>query len=142
MVALNNEPLLSRKSELKEAEERARALIESQSDLIVLRDANRRLTFVNDTFCSYAGKKRTELIGTDYCLPVIEQGDDATAPGGTRVHDQKTQTAFGPRWIAWRETLVRPHANAPADFQCVGRDVTDRTARAHALGLARDYAIS
>src|SRR3569623_2085594 len=141
-VALHNEALIDRNWELKEAEERARALCESQSDLIVLRDANRRLTFVNDTFCSYAGKKRTELIGTDYCLPVIEQGDDATEPGGTRVHDQKTQTAFGPRWIAWRETLVRPHANEPAEFQCVGRDVTDRAESEHALGLARDHAIS
>jgi signal transduction histidine kinase/DNA-binding response OmpR family regulator len=73
---------------------------------------------------------------------VIEQGDDATESGGTRVHDQKTQTAFGSRWIAWRETLVRPHANERAEFQCVGRDVTDRAESEHALGLARDHAIS
>jgi len=141
-VALHNEALIDRNWELKEAEERARSLFESQSDLIVLRDAHQRLTFVNDTFCAYAGKKRMELIGTDYCLPVVEQGDDATEPGGSRVHDQKTQTTFGPRWIAWRETLVRPHANEPAEFQCVGRDVTDRTESEHALGLARDHAIS
>lgn len=141
-VALHNEALIDRNWELKEAEERARNLFESQSDLIVLRDASQRLTFVNDTFCAYAGRARADLIGTNYLLPVIEQGDDATEPNGTRVHDQKTQTALGPRWIAWRETLVRPHANEPAEFQCVGRDVTDRTESEHALGLARDHAIS
>jgi len=141
-VALHNEALIDRNWELKEAEERARNLFESQSDLIVLRDASQRLTFVNDTFCAYAGRARTDLIGTNYLLPVIEQGDDATEPNGTRVHDQKTQTALGPRWIAWRETLVRPHANEPAEFQCVGRDVTDRAESEHALGLARDHAIS
>lgn len=141
-VALHNEALIDRNWELKEAEERARKLFESQSDLIVLRDASQRLTFVNDTFCAYAGRARTDLIGTNYLLPVIEQGDDATEPNGTRVHDQKTQTALGPRWIAWRETLVRPHANEPAEFQCVGRDVTDRAESEHALGLARDHAIS
>ncbi len=141
-VALHNEALIDRNWELKEAEERARSLFESQSDLVVLRDASQRLTFVNDTFCAYAGKPRAELIGTPYLLPVIEQGDDATEPGGTRIHDQKAQTTFGPRWIAWRETLVRPHANEPAEFQCVGRDVTDRTESEHALGLARDHAVS
>jgi PAS domain S-box-containing protein len=141
-VALHNEALIDRNWELKEAEERARNLFESQSDLIVLRDASQRLTFVNDTFCAYAGRARADLIGTNYLLPVIEQGDDATESNGTRVHDQKTRTALGPRWIAWRETLVRPHANEPAEFQCVGRDVTDRAESEHALGLARDHAIS
>ena len=141
-VALHNEALIDRNWELKEAEERARNLFESQSDLIVLRDASQRLTFVNDTFCAYAGRARADLIGTNYLLPVIEQGDDATEPNGTRVHDQKTQTALGPRWIAWRETLVRPHANESAEFQCVGRDVSDRAESEHALGLARDHAIS
>src|SRR3569623_347494 len=141
-VALHNEALIDRNWELKEAEERARSLFESQSDLIVLRDARQRLTFVNDTICAYAGKQRAEMIGTNYLLPVIEQGDDATESGGTRVHDQKTQTAFGARWIAWREYLVRPHANERAEFQCVGRDVTDRAESEHALGLARDHAIS
>lgn len=141
-VALHNETLIDRNWELKEAEERTRHLFESQSDLVVLRDASQRLTFVNDTFCAYAGRARADLIGTPYHLPVIEQGDDAIAPGGTRIHDQKTQTALGARWIAWRETLVRPHANEPAEFQCVGRDVTDRTESEHALGLARDHAIA
>jgi len=125
-VALHNEALIDRNWELKEAEERARSLLESQSDLIVLRDANQRLTFVNDSFCAYAGKTRAELLGTDYFLPVIEQSDAVTEPNGTRVHDQKIQTALGPRWIAWRETLIRPHANEPAESQCVGRDITSR----------------
>ncbi|CAM5510665.1 histidine kinase OS=Afipia felis OX=1035 GN=barA PE=4 SV=1 [Afipia felis] len=123
-VALHNESLIDRNWELKEAEERARRLFESQSDLIVLRDASGRLTFVNDTFCAYAGKPRADLIGTTYLLPVLEQGGDTTEAGGTRVHDQKIRTAFGPRRIAWRETLIRPHANEPAEFQCVGRDVS------------------
>jgi PAS domain S-box-containing protein len=139
-VALHNESQIDRNWELKEAEERARRLLESQGDLIALRDANQHLTFVNDTFCTYAGKPRADLIGTNYRLPVLEQGDDDDETGGTRIHDQKTQTAFGPRWIAWRETLVRLQANEPAEFQCVGRDVTGRTESEHALGLARDHA--
>ena len=37
-IALHNEALADRNWELKEAEERARSLFESQGDLIVLRD--------------------------------------------------------------------------------------------------------
>jgi signal transduction histidine kinase/DNA-binding response OmpR family regulator len=46
----------------------------------------------------------------------------------------------GPRWIAWREGLVRLDAGQPAEMQCVGRDVTDRTETERALGEARDHA--
>jgi signal transduction histidine kinase/CheY-like chemotaxis protein len=47
---------------------------------------------------------------------------------------------LGPRWIAWREGLVRSDAGRPAEMQCVGRDVTDRTETERALGEARDHA--
>ena len=59
---------------------------------------------------------------------------------GTRVHDQKIESERGPRWIAWRESLVRLDANSPAELQCVGRDVTDRTETEQALAQARDHA--
>ncbi len=53
-IALHNEALADRNWELKEAEERARSLFESQGDLIVLRDADGRITFVNDAYCELA----------------------------------------------------------------------------------------
>ncbi len=59
---------------------------------------------------------------------------------GTRIHDQKIATPLGPRWIAWREGLVRSDAGQPAELQCVGRDVTDRTETERALVRARDQA--
>ena len=53
-VALHNEALADRNWELKEAEERARSLFESQGDLIVLRDPDGCITFVNDAYCELA----------------------------------------------------------------------------------------
>src|SRR5260370_1122856 len=53
-IALHNEALADRNWELKEAEERVRSLFESQGDLIVLRDADGRITFVNDAYCELA----------------------------------------------------------------------------------------
>src|SRR5258708_12374168 len=47
-LALHNEALADRNWELKEAEERARSLFESQGDLIVLRDADGPITSVTN----------------------------------------------------------------------------------------------
>ena len=139
-LALHNEALADRNWELKEAEERARSLFESQGDLIVLRDSDDRITFANDAYCELADRPREVLIGTRFALTVLEQGDAAIEINGTRIHDQKISGPLGPRWIAWREGLVRSDAGQPAEMQSVGRDVTDRTETERALGEARDHA--
>jgi PAS domain S-box-containing protein len=139
-VALHNEALADRNWELQEAEQRARRLFESQGDLIVLRDAEGRITYANDAYCELAQKPRDALIGTRFALEVLEQGDTALEPNGTRVHDQQVSGPLGPRWIAWREGLVRNDAGGPAEMQSVGRDVTDRTESERALAEARDQA--
>src|SRR3979409_1166905 len=139
-LALHNEALADRNWELKEAEERARSLFESQGDLIVLRDADGGITFVNDAYCELAELPRSALGGSHFTRDVLEQGDAAIETNGTRIHDQRVATALGPRWIAWREGLVRSDAGQPAEMQCVGRDVTDRTETERALGEARDHA--
>jgi PAS domain S-box-containing protein len=139
-LALHNEALVDRNWELKEAEERARSLFESQGDLIVLRDAQGTITFANDAFCELAGQARATLVGSQFQLTVLEQGESAIEANGTRVHDQKIASPLGPRWIAWREGLVRFDAGTPAEMQGIGRDVTDRTASERALAEARDQA--
>jgi signal transduction histidine kinase/CheY-like chemotaxis protein len=139
-VALHNEALADRNWELQEAEQRARHLFESQGDLIVLRDAEGCITFANDSYCELAQLPRSALIGSAHTLEVLEQGEPALEPSGTRIHDQKIASPLGPRWIAWREGLVRSDAGQPAEMQCVGRDVTERTETERALGEARDQA--
>jgi PAS domain S-box-containing protein len=139
-LALHNEALADRNWELQEAEQRARSLFESQSDLIVMRDAEGRITFVNDTYCQVAERPREALIGSRFVFEVLEQGDSALDPNGTRIHDQQIATRLGPKWIAWREGLIRADAGQPAELQCVGRDVTDRTETERALSEARDQA--
>lgn len=140
LVTQRNEALADRNWELKEAEERARILFESQGDLVVLRQADGTIRFVNDAYCALAKKSREALLDTRFELPILEQGKVVTDASGTRTHDQKIATATGARWIGWREGLVRSDADQPADIQCVGRDVTDRTETERALSEARDHA--
>src|SRR6202011_3691630 len=135
-IALHNEALADRNWELQEAEQRARSLFESQGDLIVLRDAEGCITFVNDAYCELAGQPRSALIGSKFTPDVLEQGDTALETNGTRIHDQKIAGPLGPRWIAWREGLVRSDAGQPAEMQCVGRDVSGRLETERALAEA------
>jgi PAS domain S-box-containing protein len=139
-IALHNEALADRNWELQEAEQRARSLFESQGDLIVVRDASGAITFVNDTYCELARQPRSALIGSHFTFTVLEQGESALEPNGTRIHDQKIAGPLGLRWIAWREGLIRNDSGQPAEMQCVGRDVTDRTETERALAEARDQA--
>jgi signal transduction histidine kinase/CheY-like chemotaxis protein len=139
-IALHNEALADRNWELKEAEERARSLFEAQGDLIVLRDGNGVVTFANDAYCALAQADRAAIVGTSHRLTVLEQGAVTVDASGTRIHDQKIASRTGPRWIAWREGLVRTDANQRAETQSVGRDVTERMDVERALGEARDHA--
>ena len=132
------EATADRNWELKEEQERAKSFVEAQGDVIVRRDRDGAITYANDAFCTLAACPRVQLLGTTYALPVLEQGDSARLPDGSRTHDQKIATPEGARWIAWREVSVRDDAGT--EMQSVGRDVTDRVEAEHALADARDQA--
>ncbi len=131
------EDLSDRNWELREAEERARSLLEAQGDLIVRRDPDGRVTYANDAFCTLAGKNREALVGKVVDLPVLDRGTMTVLADGTRVHDQKIACGANARWIAWREVAVRGERGS--EVQGVGRDVTDRVEAERALGVARDH---
>lgn len=138
------EELSDRNWELREAEERARSLLEAQGDLIVRRDPNGRITYANDAFCALSGEKPEALIGKTLELPVLERGAMIVLADGTRIHDQKIACGApdkpGARWIAWREVVVRGERGS--EVQAVGRDVTDRVDAERALAQARDQSDS
>jgi PAS domain S-box-containing protein len=134
----HNEELSDRIWELREAEERARSLLEAHGDIIVRRDSLGCITYANDAFCALVGKPLEALIGSAVAVPILEQGTVAVQTDSTRVHDQKIACGEAARWIAWREATVRGETGT--EVQSVGRDVTVRVEAEHALGLARDQA--
>ncbi len=134
------EDLSDRNWELKEGEERAKSFLAAQGDVIVRRDRDNRLSYVNDAFCALAGQERETLLGTSFALAVLEQGDTAVLADRTRMHDQKIAAPDGARWIAWREVDVRAGLGSGAEVQSVGRDVTDRVEAERALAETRDQA--
>jgi PAS domain S-box-containing protein len=132
------EDLSNRLWETREAEERARSLLEAQGDLIVRRDGFGRVTYANDAFCKLAGKPSALLVGSKVDLPALERTAVTIQPDGTRMHDERIDFGTGTRWISWREALVR--GDSGAETQSVGRDVTSHVEAERALALARDQA--
>ena len=138
-LELRIEELSDQLWEAREAEVRARGLLEAQGDLIVRRDARGVVTYANDAWCRFAGQDHSDVIGRAPALAIIEQTEIAVLADGTRAQDQKIDTPLGPRWVAWRDVTVRTEAGT--ETQSVGRDVTDRV-EARALAEAASHAKS
>jgi signal transduction histidine kinase/CheY-like chemotaxis protein len=124
--------------EIREAQERTASFLEAQDDVIVRRDANGAISYVNDAYCALADRRREDLLATPFTLPVLEQGETTVRADGARAYDQKIAAIDGARWIAWREVTVR--ADGASEMQSVGREVTDRVLTERALAVARDQA--
>ena len=128
------ETLRDEKWEIAERETRLADLLRAQGDVIIRKDLQARLTWVNDVFCDTFGKTRAEVIGRPF-LPEVPEGDAprmlasfaglATPPWRIRF-DERVVTTRGPRWIAWEEFAIRDDDGKLIEIQSVGRDVTDR----------------
>jgi signal transduction histidine kinase/CheY-like chemotaxis protein len=134
------EELGDRNWELKELAERGRAFLEALGDVIVRRNSADQITYANDAYGKLAGRAAEALNGSGFALTALEQGPVTALPDGTRIHDQKIESPEGPRWIAWRDVVIRDAASGVSEIQSVGRDVTARTQAEQALSLARDQA--
>jgi PAS domain S-box-containing protein len=130
--------------EIRENEARYRDLLDNQTDLILRRDKDGCLTFVNQAFCRVFGIDRSAVLGRPFS-PRVLAGDRATplAPGGTlrqQRYAQEIETARGPRWFEWDEHTVPAHEAAIPEVQCLGRDITERRRAEAELTEARKQA--
>jgi PAS domain S-box-containing protein len=130
------EGLQDRLWQLAESEEQHRSLVEAQVDLIVQRDPQGRITFVNEGYARLAGRRRLDLVGSTKGLKVIESGPVQMRADGARLIDEAIETAEGVRWIAWIETPARGPGGTAAMLR-MGREVTERVVSERALHEAR-----
>ncbi len=120
-------------AELRESERRYRGLVESQQDLIVRIDTDYRFTFVNDACCRTFGRRREDLLGTQF-LPVVFPDDlpNTLAAVKNLIHPphrislvDRVITSQGIRWIAWEACAILDDGGQVLEYQSVGRDVTE-----------------
>ncbi len=119
-------------AELRESERRHRGLVESQQDLVVRIDRDYRFTFVNDACCRTFGRRREDLLGTQF-FPVVFPDDlpntlsavkDLNHPPHRLSLVDRNITAQGIRWIAWEACAILDDDGSVLEYQSVGRDVT------------------
>ncbi len=129
-------------TERKEAEERYRTVVEEQTELVCRFLPDLTLTFVNDAYCRYFGKKHEELIGTSFMghIPVEdrvyyeEQLFRLSKEEPTRTVEHRVFTPDGEiRWQQWTDRATFDGEGRLVECQSVGRDVTERKLAEEAL---------
>ncbi|HUF83747.1 MAG TPA: bifunctional diguanylate cyclase/phosphodiesterase [Acidimicrobiia bacterium] len=131
----------------RESEQRYRAIVEDQTELICRYQGDGTLTFVNDAYARYFGGTVEELVGVNWLELLPDEGRakaeamlaglDAEHP--VRVHEQHVVIPDGrTRWQQWTNRLVLDDNGDIGEYQAVGRDVTEKwTAEALVVEQAR-----
>ncbi|TAE65530.1 MAG: PAS domain S-box protein [Oscillatoriales cyanobacterium] len=120
---------------LQASESRYRAIIEDQTELICRFLPSGVVTFVNDAYCRYFNKSRSELIGNSF-MPLIWEEDrnfcsdifnslSLQNPAITWEHRVILDTGEI-RWIQWTDRATFDDRGAAIEYQGVGRDISDR----------------
>lgn len=122
-------------SMLRESENRYRAVVENQSELICRFLPDYTVTFVNDALCTYFSKERKQLMGESF-LPLVYEGDREKIAAFYRsftdrkIHDTNEHRVIVKdgevRWQQWNARAVFDDRGTIVEFQTVGRDITDR----------------
>ena len=132
---------------LRESEAHYRAIVEDQTELIYRYLPDGMLTFVNEAYCRYFGKKRKELIGKSF-MRFIPKKDREKAekhiaslnqknPVGTMEHRVITRTG-DIRWQQRTDRAIFGQSGDLVEFQSVGRDITDRKRVEEALSQSEE----
>lgn len=130
--------------ELQESEERFRGLIDALGDIVVHRDREGRIVYVNQVFADLVGRAPEELAGRTLLELGIDVGivpDAAFADGECLSStDVAVHSEGGTRWFSWIELSVREKSNESVSHRAIARDITARKRAETALINARERA--
>lgn len=131
---------------LRESEERYRAVVEDQTEVITRFRPDGTLTFVNDVYCRLFGKSRDQLLGGHW-KPAVFPGDvpliesrlrDMSPDHPIVVIENRIYSATGEmRWLQFINRGFYDEHGILIETQAVGRDITEKK---QAEDLLRRYA--
>jgi PAS domain S-box-containing protein len=120
---------------LRQSEQRYRSVVEHQSDLVCRYLPDTTLTFVNDAYCRFFGKRREELIGRRF-IELIPEIDRAAAldhielllrGGSTNINEHRALLPDGTMGRQqWINHAILNSSGQVEELQGIGRDITDR----------------
>lgn len=144
---------------LKKSEELYRGIVEDQTELICRYLPDGTLTFVNQAYSRYLGKKRDELIGQKFISLILEEDPEQvsalckslfslTPNRPVTMHEHRVFLNGEIVWQQWTNRAIFDQAGNMIEFQAVGQDITERKiaeelkAQNIALEAAKHYAES
>ncbi|MBN1230865.1 MAG: PAS domain S-box protein [Anaerolineales bacterium] len=119
--------------EQKQSEQRYRAVVEDQTELICRYDREGNLSFVNEAFCRYFGNDQPDLVGEKIqeLLPCKDHGLLETLADRNEIRETVFHSEHEyingehKAWLRWNDRLILQDGEV-IEFQSVGKDVTER----------------
>jgi diguanylate cyclase (GGDEF)-like protein/PAS domain S-box-containing protein len=120
---------------LRQSEERYRAVVEEQTELICRFLPDKTLTFANDAYCRYFRREHEELIGMNFMQLIPEEDHAAYEEHLSRLSQENPRRTvehrvFTPegevRWQEWTDGATFDEEGRLVEYQSVGRDITER----------------
>ena len=119
---------------LRESEQRYRAVVEDQDDLIYRSRPDGTVVYANDACLRFVDAKAEDVFGQRYDAPLwtaitsenaeqvgkLEQGQ----PSITLMHRVERDGVL--YWFEWTTKVIRSAQGAILEYQSVGRDITER----------------
>ena len=132
---------------VSESEKRFRAVVEDQTDLICRFKPDGLLTFVNEAFCHFHGKRGEELVGTNFFQTLSEE--DAAVPlsyinslpADEPVVSFDHRLHVSDKLVVWHQYRIRRLFQEKGDtreFQAVIQDITQRKQSEQALRASEE----
>lgn len=129
------------------SEARYRHIIEHVGDVLIRRNAEGRVTFVNAAFCEIFACKAEDVLGRTYAIEVLEGDSSPFFERNAKMrvqrhlrYDQCVNTPAGRRWYSWEDFPIRVLGGALVEVQSMGRDITERKLMEENLKATRDVA--
>ena len=130
-----------------ESEQRYRAVVEDQTDLICRFRPDGALVFVNQAYCRFQGKTREQLLGANFFPSLPEQDREIPLQQFARLTPSDPIQAFDSKLLLeggrllWQQCTVRALFDGRgriAEFQAVMQDITRRKESEEALRLGEE----
>jgi PAS domain S-box-containing protein len=117
-----------------ESENRYRAVVEDQTELICRFAPDGTLTFVNDAYCRYFGLDRNDCIGKQHTVVLLPEDNRmmkthiaslSPAHPFASIRHRIIMPSGKARWQHWSDRAIFDKSGAVKEYQSVGRDITD-----------------